>query len=90
MSTSACTSTKHCLCENVTLAGPKALAAYWAPKLKNTLGSAFTLDELAVIGDTVQVDYQCHDGKPLRIYLHFYPSGKIRHASCRPKDCWEV
>ena len=82
--------TQHCLCENVTLAGRKALAAYWAPKLKNKLGSAFTLDELAVIGDAVQVDYQGHEGKPLRIYFHFDPSGQIRHTSCRPKDCWEV
>ena len=82
--------TQHCLCENVTLAGPKALAAYWAPKLKNKLGSAFTLDELAVIGDAVQVDYQGHEGKPLRIYFHFDPSGQIHHTSCRPKDWLEV
>ena len=34
--------TQHCLCENVTVAGRKALAAYWAPKLNNKLGSAFT------------------------------------------------
>ena len=81
--------TQQCLCENVTLAGPKALATYWATKLKNKLGSAFTLDELAVIGDTVQVDYQGFEGKPLRIYFHFDPSGKIGHTSCRPKDCWE-
>ena len=46
--------TLHCLCENATLVGRKSFAAYWAPKLKNKLGSAFTLDEVVLFGNIVQ------------------------------------
>jgi hypothetical protein len=82
--------TLHCLCEKVTLTGRKSLAAYWGPKLENKAGFAFTLDELALIGDAVQVDYRGYEGKPRRIYFHFGASGKIFHTSCRPRRCWEA
>jgi hypothetical protein len=75
--------TLHCLCENGTLVGRKSFAAYWAPKLKNKLGSAFTLDEVVLFGNIVQVDYRNYDDRPLRIYFHFDNSGKIVHTSCR-------
>jgi hypothetical protein len=82
--------TLDCHCEKVTLTGCKSIASYWSPKLKNKLGLGFTLDELILFGDSVQVDYRGYEGKPLRIYFHFDPSGKIRRTSCRTKDCWEV
>ena len=82
--------TLDCHCEAVTLNGRKSLAAYWGPKLENKLGFAFTLDELALIGDSVQVDYLGYEGKPLRLYFHFGPSGKILHTSCRARGCWEA
>jgi hypothetical protein len=79
--------TLQCLCENTTLVGRKSLAAYWAPKLKNKLGSAFTLDEVIPLGNMVQVDYQSYEARPLRIYFHLDDSGKILHTSCRARGC---
>jgi hypothetical protein len=82
--------TIECHCENVTLTGRKSIAAYWGPKLNNKLGLAFTLDELALIGDSVQVDYRGYEGNTLRIFFYFSPSGTILHTSCRAKGCWET
>jgi len=79
--------TLHCLCEKATLVGRKSFAAYWAPKLKNKLGSAFTLDEVVLFGNTVQVDYRSYEDRPLRIYFHFDNSGKIIHTSSRARGC---
>ena len=79
--------TLHCLCENGTLVGRKSFAAYWAPKLKNKLGSAFTLDEVVLFGNMVQVDYRSYEDRPVRIYFHFDDSGKILHTSCRARGC---
>ncbi len=81
--------TLDCFCENVTLTGRKSIAAYWRPKLEGKLGLAFGLDELAMIGDAVQVDYRSYEGNPLRIFFHFSPSGRILHTSCREQGCWE-
>ena len=75
--------TLECLCENADLVGRKSFAAYWAPKLKNKLGSAFTLDEVIPLGNMVQVDYLSYEGRPLRTYFHLDNSGKILHTSCR-------
>ena len=75
--------TLDCLCENVTLTGHKTIASYWAPKLANKLDLAFTLDDLVLIGNSVQVDHRSNKGNPVRIFLHFSDSGKILHTSCR-------
>ena len=79
--------TLECLCENADLVGRKSFAAYWAPKLKNKLGSAFTLDEVIPLGNAVQVDYRSCEGRPVRTYFHFDNSGKIIHTSCRARGC---
>jgi hypothetical protein len=68
--------TLECDCERVSLTGRKAIAAYWAPKLESKLATAFTLDDMTLTGDGVQVDYQSYEGKPVRIYFRFDPSGK--------------
>ena len=66
------------------LTGRKALSAYWEPKLDNLLAAAFTLEDMILTGDGVQLDYQNYEGKPVRILFRFTPSGKIAHASCSP------
>ena len=81
--------TLDCFCENVTLTGRKSIAAYWRPKLEGKLGLAFSLDELAIIGDAVQVDYRGYEGNSLRIFFYFSPSGRILHTSGRARGWWE-
>ena len=50
---------------------------------------AFTLDELALMGNSVQVDYRGYQGNPIRIFVHCTEAGKILHTSCRPQASWE-
>ena len=68
--------TLECDCECVCLAGSKYIAAYWAPKLESKILSAFILNDMTLTGDGVQVDHQNYEGKPVRIYFRFDPSGK--------------
>ena len=79
--------TLECACEGVTLTGREALSAYWASKLDSPTESAFTLDDMILTGDGVQLDYQNYEGKPVRIHFRFTPSGKIAHTSCGPLAC---
>jgi len=74
----------ECDCEGVSLTGRKSIAAYWAPKLESKAPPAFTLHDMTLTGDGVQVDYQDDEGKPVRIQFRFNPSGKILHTSCGP------
>jgi hypothetical protein len=74
----------ECDCERVILGGRKSIAPYWAPKIESKLVSAFTLDDITLTGDGVQVDYQNYEGNPVRIQFRFSPSGKILHTSCGP------
>jgi len=74
----------ECDCEAVSLTGRQALSAYWAPKLESLAAAAFTLDDMILTGDGVQLDYQNYEGKPVRVLLRFTPSGKIAHTSCGP------
>ena len=74
--------TLECDCEGVALTGRLSLSAYWGPKLESRLAAAFTIDDLTPTADGVQVDYQSHDVKPVRIHFRFTPSGKIAHTSC--------
>jgi len=76
--------TLECDCEGVVLTGRQALSAYWEPKLSCLSESAFSLKDMVLTGDGVQVDYQSYEGKPLRIRFRFTPSGKIEHTSCAP------
>ena len=55
--------TLECACEGFTLTGREALSAYWAPKLDSPLEAAFTLDDMILTGDGVQLDYQNYEGK---------------------------
>jgi hypothetical protein len=74
--------TMECDCERVYLTGRKSIAAYWAPKLDSRLGEAFTLDDMTLTGDGVQIDYRSYEGKPVRVHFRFSPSGRIRHTIC--------
>jgi hypothetical protein len=74
----------ECECEYVNLTGRQSLAAYWAPKLESNLISAFTLDDITLTGEGVQIDYKDHEGQPIRAHSRFSPSGKILHTSCGP------
>jgi hypothetical protein len=76
----------ECDCEGVSITGRKAIAAYWAPKLESKRVPAFNLDDLALTGHGVQIDYQSHEGKPVRLYFRFGGSGKIIYTSCRPLE----
>jgi hypothetical protein len=57
--------TLECDCERVILGGRKSIAPYWAPKIESKLVSAFTLDDITLTGDRVQVDYQNYEGNPV-------------------------
>jgi hypothetical protein len=76
--------TLECDCEGVVFTGRQSLSAYWAPKLESKLAAAFTLDDMILTGDGVQIDYKSYEGKPARIHFRFTPSGKIAHTSCGP------
>jgi hypothetical protein len=76
--------TLECDCEGVALTGRLSLSAYWGPKLESKLAAAFTVDDMTPTADGVQVDYQSHEVKPVRIHFRFTPSGKIAHTSCGP------
>lgn len=81
--------TLECDCDGVSLTGRKAIAAYWEPKLNSRLASAFILDDMILTGDGVRVDYQNHEGKPVRIHFRFSPVGKIIHTTCGRRGCSE-
>lgn len=76
----------ECGCEGVSIAGRKAIAAYWAPKLKSIQAPAFSLSGMALTDHGVQIDYQSYEGKPVRLYFRFGRSGKIIYTSCGPAE----
>ncbi len=49
--------TLECNCEQVSLTGREAIAAYWAPKLAGRVHSTFTLDDMILTDCGVLVDY---------------------------------
>jgi len=63
--------TIQCRCARVTLTGHTALAAYWEPKLKAKMPTAFSLDDITPDSQGVSLDYQGFEGKPLRILFRF-------------------
>jgi hypothetical protein len=79
--------TLECECENVSVHGRSALAAYWYPKLETVVHSAFSLDEMTLVGDGVCVDYRSYDGNPVRITFRFSEAGKIIYMSCGTTGC---
>lgn len=76
--------TIDCDCEAVSIVGRAAIAEYWRPKLATTLTPAFTLDDMTLDSEGVQVDYRNYEGKPVRIHFRFNEAGKIRRTSCGP------
>src|SRR4051812_19037344 len=74
----------ECNCERISLTRRNSIAAYWTPKLESKLVPAFTLEEMSLTGDGVQVHYQSYEGKPVQIHFRFGASGKILHTSCGP------
>jgi hypothetical protein len=80
--------TLACDCEGVILTGREALSAYWEPKLASRSEIAFSLDDMVLTDDGLQIDCQSYEGKPVRIRFRFTPSGKsstqaaVRFAMC--------
>ena len=77
--------TLRCDCDCIDLAGRNSLAIYWKSKLENKAASAFTLDDMILTGDGIQVDCQGCKGKLVRIHLRFSPLGKILHTRFGPR-----
>ena len=74
----------RCDCDGVDLAGRNSLAIYWKSKLEGKAASAFTLDDMILIGDEIQVECQSCKGKPVRIHFRFNPLGKILYTRFSP------
>ena len=45
-------------CDGIDLAGRNSLAIYWKAKLESKAASAFTLDDMILTGDEIQVDFK--------------------------------
>ena len=76
--------TLRCDCDGIDLAGRNSLAIYWKSKLENKAASAFTLDDIILTGNKIQVNCQDCKGKPVRIHFRFSPLGKILHTRFGP------
>jgi DNA-binding response OmpR family regulator len=76
--------TLRCDCDGIDLAGRNSLGIYWKSKLESKAASAFTLDDMILTGDEIQVDCQGCKGKPVRIHFRFSPLGKILHTRFGP------
>ena len=76
--------TLRCDCDGIDLAGRNSLAIYWKSKLENKAASAFTLDDIILTGNKIQVNCQDCKGKPVRIHFRFSPLGKILHTRFSP------
>jgi SnoaL-like protein len=77
--------TLECACDGQqSLTGRAALEAYWRPRLAAPSPGSFTMDEVAADAEGVMLDYQSHDGRPVRIHFRFNQTGKILHTRCGP------
>jgi hypothetical protein len=77
--------TLECACDGpASLTGRAALEAYWRPKLTNPLPGSFSMNDVTADGESVILDYQNYQGKPVRIRFHFNDAGKILHTRCGP------
>lgn len=79
--------TLRCDCDGVDLAGRNSLAIYWNSKFRGKAACAFTLDNMILTGDEIQLDCQSCKGKPVRVHFRFNPSGKIAHTRFDPLPC---
>jgi hypothetical protein len=79
--------TLECACDGQQiLTGRAALEAYWRPRLAAPAPGSFAMDDVTADAEGVMLDYQSHDGKPVRIHFRFNQTGKILHTRCRPLD----
>jgi len=76
--------TLRCDCDGVDLAGRNSLAIYWKSKFQSKATSAFTLNDMILTGDEIQLDCQSCKGKPVRVHFRFNTSGKILHTRFVP------
>jgi FixJ family two-component response regulator len=76
-----------CDCDGIDLVGRNPMTVYWKSKLERRVASAFTLEDVTLIGDAIQVDCQGCKGKPVRFHFRFSPSGKIIYTKCGPLPC---
>jgi hypothetical protein len=76
--------TLRCDCDGVNLAGRNSLAIYWKSKIQSKAASAFTLDDMILTGDEIQLHCQSCKGKPVRVHFRFNSSGKILHTKFDP------
>ena len=68
--------------------GRAELASYWSSRLTAVVPDAFRLTNI-LPGDepgSAVLDYTSYEGKPVRIYFQFTPSGKIAATVCGPLD----
>jgi CheY-like chemotaxis protein len=73
-----------CDCDGVNLVGRNSLAIYWKSKFERKAASAFTLDDMILTGDEIQLHCQSCKGKPVRVHFRFSPLGKILHTGFCP------
>jgi len=73
--------TLDCACEGISIAGRPELAAYWKPRLKGFVPTAFGLEEITPVADGVMLDYLNFEGRPVRIRFTF-AGGKIATMRC--------
>jgi hypothetical protein len=78
--------TIECACDGETYRGRPKLEEYWRSKLADSPPEAFRIHDVLPDGEDVVLDYQSHDGKPLRIRFRFNAAGKIMHTSCSPQN----
>ncbi len=73
----------ECKCDGVNIqVGRAELESYWRPRFGDVSPLAFGLEDVALDADGVVLDYQSHEGKPVRIQFTFDPDGKILQTRC--------
>ena len=81
--------TLECGCNGpYTYRGRAELSGYWSSRLAASVTDAFRLTNI-LPGDepgSVVLDYTSFEGKPVRIWFQFTPSGKIAASVCGPLD----
>ena len=81
--------TLECGCDGPHIYRGRAdLARYWSSRLGAAIPDAFRLTNI-LPGDeptSAVLDYSSYEGKPVRVYFQFAPSGKIAATACGPLD----
>ena len=70
------------------IAGRADIARYWAKRLEAAVPDAFRLINI-LPGDephNAVLDYTSYEGRLVRIYFDFAPTGKIAATACGPLD----